>query len=53
MHTVQCGRPESMLTDWSRQEMLAGWTRLATAWEEEPMFWKDPDGDQLCRRNQN
>ena len=53
MHTGESGSPESMLVDWSRWEMLADWTRLATGWEEEPMFWKDPDGDQLCRCNQN
>lgn len=53
IHTGESRSPESMLVDWSTREMLADWTRLATGSEEEPMFWKDPDGDELCRHNQN
>ena len=53
VHTVESGRPESILVDWSRQEMLADGTRWTTRWEGEPMFCSHPEGDKLCRHNQN
>ena len=50
---VEAGRPKRMLLDWSRQEMMADWTRQAVRWEEELTFWRDPEGDGLCKHNQN